>query len=837
MVVRKCLTIVTAGIIFCVAGAAYSESQVNPVSQPSDDAEESANGSVSLTSSDLELVQDNNIQTIGIRFRGVNIRQGARVTKAYVQFTCDETRNLNPCELVIQGQAADDAATFATSPRNVSSRNRTGTSVNWSPPNWSRVGDAGPDQRTPDLSQIVQEIVSRDGWVQGNALAIIITGMGTRVAQAYGGAPAVLHLEWSTHDCVVGFAQAEGSGPEDGRTISINVYLSPQISAATVTVDYAVMDITTDSSDYTPHPASGRLSFPPGTGSQAIRITPRADTEPEGDEQFKVSLSNPSGAGLDVALGTVVEHIYTIIDSSPKVMFLEPSSSGDESAGLVSMGVWISTPSTQTVTVDYAVKAESTTAQSPADYTLLGSGTLTFPPGSSQQSINLMILDDLVPERSEQIVLVLSNPTNASLGSPSEHVYTINASELAADWPMWRYDANRSGASPFTLSPILSLQWELRLPRLERAWPDQGNRIDYDRCYQPIVLGKTLFVGSSVTDSVTAYDTETGVVKWRFFADAPVRFAPAGWTDDPADPADDKVFVVSDDGCLYCLGAGDGSVIWKFLGAPSGKKGIGNKRLGSLWPARGGPTLLDDTVYFSAGIWPFMGVFVYALDAATGDCLWLNDGSGSIYMTQPHNADSFAALAPQGYLVAVGDRLIVPNGRANAAGLDRNTGQLLYCDLNSNNKNSTNHAAAYGDQFNNSGRLFNIADGSSVGSLEDGAIMSGAGSYTQTFCMAGDLLYKGAKGSVWATAFGGNLLWQASIAGTPASMLAADGRLLVVTEEGSIYCFGPKSVSNPPVISELMDRVGWPLEDAWTTAAENILATTGVNEGYCLVLG
>jgi hypothetical protein len=125
-----------------------------------------------------------------------------------------------------------------------------------------------------------------------------------------------------------------------------------------------------------------------------------------------------------------------------------------------------------------------------------------------------------------------------------------------------------------------------------------------------------------------------------------------------------------------------------------------------------------------------MGVFVYALDAATGDIIWLNDGSGPVYMTQPHSADSFAALAPQGYLVAVGDRLIVPNGRANAAGLDRHTGKLLYCDLNTDNKRSTNHVAACDDQFNNSGKLFDISDGSPAGSLQDGAIMTAAGNYT-----------------------------------------------------------------------------------------------------------
>ena len=423
------------------------------------------------------------------------------------------------------------------------------------------------------------------------------------------------------------------------------------------------------------------------------------------------------------------------------------------------------------------------------------------------------------------------------LSGVSEQVNAVNSRELPGDWPMWRYDAGRSGASPAPVSLPLYLQWELRLPRLEQAWPDQGNRIDFDRCHQPIVLRQTLFVSSSATDSVAAYDTETGFVKWRFFADAPVRFAPAGWANNPADPADDRLFVASDDGYLYCLDASTGSVVWKFLGAPSEKKGMGNKRLGSLWPARGGPTVLDDTVYFSAGIWPFMGVFIYALDAATGDCLWVNDGSGSIYMTQPHNAESFAGLAPQGYFVAIGDRLIVPNSRANAAGLDRHTGELLYCNLNSNNSSSTNHVAAYGEQFNNSGRLYSVADGSPAGALQDGAVMSATGNYRDTFCMAGDQLYKAAKGSVWAATSGGKQLWQASVAGRPASIVAGDGRLFVVTEEGSIYCFGANEVANSHTLIEAKERLGWPPQDKWTAAAQDILAATGVTEGYCLVLG
>ena len=107
MLTRKWFTGLTAAALFCLSGSVYAESQSIGITQTSDDAEENANGSVSLAGSDLELVHDNTIQTVGIRFQGVNVPQDARVTSAYIQFTCDETKSVNPCALVIQAQAAD----------------------------------------------------------------------------------------------------------------------------------------------------------------------------------------------------------------------------------------------------------------------------------------------------------------------------------------------------------------------------------------------------------------------------------------------------------------------------------------------------------------------------------------------------------------------------------------------------------------------------------------------------------------------------------------------------------------------------------------------------------
>src|SRR6266498_3693907 len=145
------------------------------LSTGSDDAEESSSGVLSLDSSDLELVRDGSNQQVGIRFTDVNIPQGAAITNAYIQFRVDET-NSEATTLTIKGEAIDHAPTFTTTSHNISARARSTSSVTWSPTAWNTVNEAGANQRTPDLSAIIQETVDRPGWASGNALAILITG-------------------------------------------------------------------------------------------------------------------------------------------------------------------------------------------------------------------------------------------------------------------------------------------------------------------------------------------------------------------------------------------------------------------------------------------------------------------------------------------------------------------------------------------------------------------------------------------------------------------------------------------------------------------------------------
>jgi hypothetical protein len=156
------------------------------VAASSDDAEEPVGDrKARLTSSDLELVLDIELQTVGMRFAGVGILPGSSIRDAWLQLRADESHS-GPVELLIQGQAADDPVTFAGTVGNISDRPRTAAGAAWSPPPWT----AGNVVDSPSLAAVVQEVVDRPGWTAGNALVLIVTGTGRRTATSYNGSSA-----------------------------------------------------------------------------------------------------------------------------------------------------------------------------------------------------------------------------------------------------------------------------------------------------------------------------------------------------------------------------------------------------------------------------------------------------------------------------------------------------------------------------------------------------------------------------------------------------------------------------------------------------------------------
>lgn len=177
------------------------------ISSSNDDAEEqglngSSPGTMDLTSSDIELVVDggDGNQFVGMRFTNINVPQGAFITNAYIQFTVDETDS-DSCSLVFKVEDDLNPANFSATSGNISSRNLMPGSVLWENlAAWNTVGAAGPDQQTPDLAQLVQAMIDQSGWVSGNAINFIVTGVGSRTAEAYDGTSAsapVLTIEYA----------------------------------------------------------------------------------------------------------------------------------------------------------------------------------------------------------------------------------------------------------------------------------------------------------------------------------------------------------------------------------------------------------------------------------------------------------------------------------------------------------------------------------------------------------------------------------------------------------------------------------------------------------------
>ena len=180
------------------------------VSSGADDAEEGpgTNGYYN-DSSDLELLDDPDYnaggkQTVGVHFRNINIPAGATITKAYVEFTCDETvGGTEPAYLLLSGNLSLAPESFGSGTSLISERPKTNAKISWQPEAWTSVGQTS---QTTDISSIIQELINQEGWTSGNSIEIIISEntnspqfSGVRIAESYDGSSSqapLLHIEY-----------------------------------------------------------------------------------------------------------------------------------------------------------------------------------------------------------------------------------------------------------------------------------------------------------------------------------------------------------------------------------------------------------------------------------------------------------------------------------------------------------------------------------------------------------------------------------------------------------------------------------------------------------------
>ena len=445
----------------------------------------------------------------------------------------------------------------------------------------------------------------------------------------------------------------------------------------------------------------------------------------------------------------------------------------------------------------------------------------------------------------------------------------------ADDWPTWRHDASRTAATDQVLPDTLHLQWSRQLPPPKAAWPEDP-RLMFDATYEPIVVGDFLYLASAQTNGVTAYNTRTGEERWRYFATGPVRFAPVYDSG--------KLYFGCDGGQLYCVDSTTGKLNWKIDAAATSRKVIGNDRLISVWPIRGGPVIHDHKLYFTAGVWPFEGNFLYTVDLKSDA---IPPACESVTLAPK--------LLPQGYLAANETNLLIPGGRGKVRRMDFASKRIRNINYDSRAKTDYHVTASskwmfHGDKVvdlvanreipfelykpvTHGSILYGSIKHKVVGGIDiakpvvaEGKDAKGEPIQVSRFdayaftpdvdgkpvdpetaipiriaLKAGNRLFGFQDKTVFSTELPGPLskpgvakpAWSRTIDGHPSSMIAADDRLFVTTAEGQLFCFGAEKTAQYHYQRPAEKITG----NDRSTFVASLVHAAKTKTGYCVVMG
>ena len=488
----------------------------------------------------------------------------------------------------------------------------------------------------------------------------------------------------------------------------------------------------------------------------------------------------------------------------------------------------------------------------------------------------------------------------------------IAASVHGADWPTYRGNHARTAATAENLKFPLSENWEY-VPSQphKQAWPEMANTatnhvemyrwlfgiappdigtdlfarpVQFDVSPQPTVVGGLVYAAFSSDDTVRAFDAVSGKIAWTFTAGGPTRFAP--------EIADGLAYIACDDGVLYCLDAKTGKEQWRYQHQYSSRMLIGNGRMISRQPLRGGVIVESGAVYLPVGMWPMEVSYVVCLDARTGETRWMGDNYLA-YRNTHGAASNLAGLSTQGYMLfSQQDKwLFVSEGRTLPAIINAENGNLISMTRTVISTNSGLGSDKAVLDLPNKRILFDMH--SWAGKDKDGKELVGyavasapltlhrewtgemafkpdiAGAFrlryiavdngvygwnygklsgpdwnvslpekmqVYTLIKAGDALILGGDGLLYAySAKDGSPLWQTPTDGKVYGLAVSAGRLIATTDRGNIHCYGAKAGTT----SVIRDPAG-PINDTATTWVADLLPkieAARMTKGFALILG
>jgi len=203
---------------------------------------------------------------------------------------------------------------------------------------------------------------------------------------------------------------AEGTQSQSAATFTVSL---SRASEKPISVQFGFAPGTaTNGVDYSAF--SGTLEFAPGQTSKTTQVIITQDNVFEPDETFFINLSNPTNATMADAQGQAT---ITNDDPQPTVSVAVQAfrTEGAEGTfGNASLEVRLSNPSYQTITVSFATANGSATAGT--DY-VATSGDVTFNPGDTVKTIAVQVNGDNIDEINETVLVNLTSPVNATLGT------------------------------------------------------------------------------------------------------------------------------------------------------------------------------------------------------------------------------------------------------------------------------------------------------------------------------------------------------------------------------------------------------------------------------------
>ena len=166
-----------------------------------------------------------------------------------------------------------------------------------------------------ETSKPVTVLVNGDTQVEPDeTFAVNLSSVVNATIAKGAGAGTIVNDDNATPSPTVQFSQDTYSVPEDLGAMTVTVTRSGDTSGP-ASVDYLTVDGSAiQKSDY--EYAAGALTFAAGETSKTVTILLNEDSLVEGDETFKVTLSNPAGA----VLGTQSSTTITIVDDVSEPM-------------------------------------------------------------------------------------------------------------------------------------------------------------------------------------------------------------------------------------------------------------------------------------------------------------------------------------------------------------------------------------------------------------------------------------------------------------------------------------------------------------------------------------